>query len=288
MLLISHDRLHAAHQARSAAELNSSDHFVLPSIVSTARTMPANRRVASMASPHRHAGSLSPTSIRRAATVASPSKLGAMSLAEIAKVGPSTLEALKFTDVSGPRKGVSIGQPQGGDSEAALEKELEKLSQPGPQEKQMSDEQRQLVADVRTEVLMFKPNKVVLLNKLHDLVELLVVDVSKRESTIGSLNKKLADKEDIFATAKQHADEEIHKRDIIISDKHKQIMQGELQRNELLETIKGLKERLNTAAGIGMTAEEAARTMMQLTKAKASIEAMKKQIGALEDKVGCV
>ena len=34
-----------------------------------------------------------------------------------------------------------------------------------------------------------------------------------------------------------------------------------------------------------MTPDEAARTMMQLTKAKASIETMKKQIAALEDKV---
>ena len=34
-----------------------------------------------------------------------------------------------------------------------------------------------------------------------------------------------------------------------------------------------------------MTADEAARTMLQLTKAKASIEALKKQISGLEDKV---
>ena len=189
MLLMSHDRLHAAHAARSAAELSPSDHFVLPSIVSPARSMPAHRRASSLASPaqsYPRSGSISPTRSVRGTIGGSPgrapavSQAGAMSLAEIAKVGPSTLEVLKFAEASGPRKGVSLGQPQGDDAEAALEKELQQCSAPGPQEKHMSEAQQQLVSNVRTEVLMFKPNKVLLINQLHDFVESLILDVRAR------------------------------------------------------------------------------------------------------------
>jgi chromosome segregation ATPase len=208
-----------------------------------------------------------------------------MSLAEIAKVGPSTLEVLKFAEASGPRKSVSLGQPQGDDVEAALEKELQQCSAPGPQEKHMSEAQQLLVSNVRTEVLMFKPNKVLLVNQLHDLVESLILDVRARESTIDIANAKIRDTEERAAAEKQHAEQEILKKEALIAAKDKELMQGQLKRSELEETIKGLEERLTTAAGIGMTAEDAARTMMQLTKAKASIEAMKKQIAELEDKV---
>ena len=149
----------------------------------------------------------------------------------------------------------------------------------------MSEEQQQFAADARTEVLMFKPNKLLLINKLHDLIELLVVDVRKRDSTIRSVTAKITENEQSAAAAKQHADEAITEKEEIIAAKNKELMQGELQRSELQETVKGLEERLNTAAGMGITADEAARTMLQLTKAKASIEAMKKQISGLEDKV---
>ena len=171
------------------------------------------------------------------------------------------------------------------DSEEAKERELIKLSAAGPQEQYMSVEQKELVADVRTEVLMFKPEKAVLLNKLHDLLESLVVDVRDRESTIDRLKGQLKQHQESAATAKQIAEDEIQKKEQIIAARDKDLMQADLKRLELEETIKGLEERLNTAAGMGMTPDEAARTMMQLTKAKASIEAMKKQIAALEDKV---
>ena len=240
-----------------------------------------------MTAPPLHA-STSPTRAARATMIAaSPSRAanGAMSLAEIAKVGPSTLEALKFAEVSGPRKSVSMGQPQGGDAEAALEKELQQCAAPGPQEKHLSEQQQQLVASVRTEVLMFKPNKVKLLNHLHDLMESLVLDVRGRESIIDAANAKVKDTEQRAAVEKQHAEEEIQKKEHMIATKEKELMQGQLKCAELEGTIKGLEERLSTAAGIGMTAEDAARTVMQLTKAKASIDAMRKQISELEDQV---
>jgi len=279
MLLLTQDRLHAAHAARSATD--TSDHFVLPSIISTAKSMPANRRGKDSESPKRGRH-------KKATTMApSLSAPGAMSLAEIANVGPSTLDALKFSEVSAPRKAISIGQPQGSDSEALLQKELTIAAAPGPQEQHMSEKQQNFVADVRTEVLMFKPNKLLLLNRLHDLVELLVLDVRKRDSTIDGIRAKVKENEESAAAAKQHANEEIHMKEEIIAAKNKELMQGELQRSELQEIVKGLEERLNTAAGMGITADEAARTMLQLTKAKASIEAMKKQISGLEDKVSC-
>lgn len=208
-----------------------------------------------------------------------------MSLAEIAKVGPSTLEELKFSDFSAPSRSASLAQPLGGDSEAALEKELQQASAPGPQETHMTQDEQQLAADVRAEVLMFKPDKVLLLNRLHDLVEMLAVDVHTRDSTIETLGVRIRDIEERAEAARQHAAEEIHKKEEIIAAKDKELMQGALKRSELEETIKALEERLNTAAGMGMTPDEAARTMIQLTKAKASIEAMKKQISGLEDKV---
>ena len=278
MLLLTQDRLHAAHAARSATDMTTSDDFVLPSIILPAKSMPANRR-----------GKYSESRRHKKATTMAPSLSapGAMSLAEIANVGPSTLDALKFSEVSAPRKAISIGQPQGGDSEALLQKELTIAAAPGPQEQHMSEEQQNFVADVRTEVLMFKPNKLLLLNRLHDIFELLVLDVRKRDSTIDVIRSKVKENEESAAAAKQHANEEIHMKEEIIAAKNKELMQGELQRSELQEIVKGLEERLNTAAGMGITADEAARTMLQLTKAKASIEAMKKQISGLEDKVSC-
>ena len=297
MLLLSQDRLHAAHATRSAAELNTSDHFVLPAIASAAQSLPAHRRGGGVtvaaspsrraaASPSRRAASMSPTRGARAPPgFSSPIKAGAMSLAEIAKVGPSTLEELKFSDFSAPSRSASLAQPLGGDSEAALEKELQQASAPGPQETHMTQDEQQLAADVRAEVLMFKPDKVLLLNRLHDLVEMLAVDVHTRDSTIETLGVRIRDIEERAEAARQHAAEEIHKKEEIIAAKDKELMQGALKRSELEETIKALEERLNTAAGMGMTPDEAARTMIQLTKAKASIEAMKKQISGLEDKV---
>jgi chromosome segregation ATPase len=293
MLLMSHDRLHAAHVARAAAELDNSDHFVLPSIVSPSpagRSRPAHRRANNSFSSTYHGASLSPTRVGgRTSTVgASPirgSLVGAMTLTEIAKVGPSTLDAHKFCDVSAPCKGVSMGQPQGQDQEAIIQQELEQAAVPGPQEKHMSERQQELAANVRTEVLMFKPNKVLQLHHLHDLLELLVLDVLKHESTIDTLKTQMRENADKAGIAQQHAAEELHKKEELIAAKDRELMQAELKRHELEETTKHLEEQLNTAAGIGMTAQEAARTMTQLTKAKASIEAMKKQISALEDKV---
>jgi hypothetical protein len=289
-VLLPAQMLRAAHQASAKQRIKSAeDHLQFPPIASPSKTMAANRssNMSSTASPsHRRATSMSPMGKRAQVEVKSPvSKPGAMSLAEIAKVGPSTLDELKFTVVSAPSKSVSVGRPLGGDSEEAKERELIKLSAAGPQEQYMSVEQKELVADVRTEVLMFKPEKSVLLNKLHDLVELLVVDVRDRESTIDRLKGQLKQQQESAATAKQIAEDEIQKKEQTISARDKDLMQADLKRLELEETIKGLEERLNTAAGMGMTPDEAARTMMQLTKAKASIEAMKKQIAALEDKV---
>ena len=294
-VLLPAQMLRAAHQASAKQRIKSAeDHLQFPpiaspSIASPSKTMAANRssNMSSTASPsHRRASSMSPMGKRAQVEVKSPvSKPGAMSLAEIAKVGPSTLDELKFTAVSAPSKSVSVGRPQGGDSEEAKERELIKLSAAGPQEQYMSVEQKELVADVRTEVLMFKPEKAVLLNKLHDLLESLVVDVRDRESTIDRLKGQLKQHQESAATAKQIAEDEIQKKEQIIAARDKDLMQADLKRLELEETIKGLEERLNTAAGMGMTPDEAARTMMQLTKAKASIEAMKKQIAALEDKV---
>ena len=291
MMLMPPDRLHVAHMARTASELNASDHFAsLPALVSPARSLPAHRRPAA-------AGSLSPTrqtGKRGGRITGSPMRAtggsydrlaGAMTFAEIAKVGPTSVEALKFSEASAPRKSKCMGTPLGGDQEALLQEELEQLAKPGPQEAHMSEEQQSLVAGVRTEVLMFKPNKALLLNNLHDLVELLVTDIVQREKAGETLRTTIKDLEQRAAAAQQHAEEEMHKKEELIADKDKQLMQDELKRSEMEEQIKALEERLNTAAGIGMTADEAARTMLQLTKAKASIEALKKQISGLEDKV---
>ncbi len=301
MLLLSQDRLHAAHSSRSLTERprsssvneHSSDHFALPAIASAAQSMPAHRRgsVAATASPSRSgAASMSPSRrVGVAATVSSPvnlsSKVGGMSLAEIAKVGPSPLEELKFSDFSAPSRGTSLAHPLGGDSEAVLEKVLQQASEPGPHETHMTEEEQQLAADVRAEVLMFKPDKLLLLNRLHDLVEMLALDVHKRDGAIDVLGGRIRDIEERAEAARQHAAEEMHKLEEIIAGKDKELMQGALKRSELEEIIKALEERLNTAAGMGMTPDEAARTMMQLTKAKASNEAMKKQISELENKV---
>ena len=110
MMLMPPDRMHVAHMARTASELNASDHFAsLPALVSPARLLPAHRRPAA-------AGSLSPTRQTRKrggritgspmrATGGSYDRLaGAMTFAEIAKVGPTSVEALKFSEASAPRK----------------------------------------------------------------------------------------------------------------------------------------------------------------------------------------
>ena len=103
MMLMPPDRLHVAHMARTASELNASDHFAsLPALVSPARSLPAHRRPAA-------AGSLSPTrqtGKRGGRITGSPMRAtggsydrlaGAMTFAEIAKVGK-----LLFRELSTP------------------------------------------------------------------------------------------------------------------------------------------------------------------------------------------
>ena len=117
----------------------------------------------------------------------------------------------------------------------------------------MTQDEQQLAADVRAEVLMFKPDKVLLLNLLHDLLEMLAVDVHTRDGTIETLGARIRDIEERAEAARQRAAEEIYKKEEIIAAKDKELMQGALKRSELEETIKALEERLNTAAGMDMT-----------------------------------
>ncbi|EKX44514.1 hypothetical protein GUITHDRAFT_139747 [Guillardia theta CCMP2712] len=168
------------------------------------------------------------------------------------------LESLRYSIFSEPSKSATEMVPDCIQIFEDEEKKLYAAAAPGSLEKDLDEDKKTLMKKIREELLLFNPEKTVVLEGLRELAENFRTELIMKEREIQTMveeAQRLESERKVEVNAEQQ------------------------------EQIKGLEVTVKTASSIGKTPEEAAATVIQLTKSRASLEAAKKHITELEEKV---
>jgi len=199
--------------------------------------------------------------------------------------GPGVLEELNFCHVSGPSKASSVGEPLTLGAEAAEAAELSRAARPGRLEDELSDEPRELTTKLRRTLLLYKPDKKLCLTLVRDLIEVLQEDLNHKSDLHEELRAKTQKEAEEAAEAMAHVAAQRDTLEAKADSQQRELLQAAMDKSELEHQVKALEEELTTANSIGMTAAEAAQTVTQLKKARATVESLKQQMQAMSDKV---
>ncbi|KAJ1488735.1 hypothetical protein T484DRAFT_1782260 [Baffinella frigidus] len=248
--------------------------------------------------------------------------------------GPDVLDELHFCCVSGPSKATVVGEPLNQGAEAAALAELARAAKPGPLEDELHESQRELIKNMRGNIMLYKPDKKAVLLQLRELIETLQMEANEKDDVFEELRARtekageeaavamrhlVADREavekalsrakvDGFVPYTQHVNlrivlvfEELRAgaekaeeaavamhhlvddRETTVENQKRELLEAESDAGELRHQVEALEEQLKKSSSIGMTAQEpavteAALTVIQLEKARASIESLKGQM----------
>mmetsp|Transcript_66970 Transcript_66970/g.159781 ORF Transcript_66970/g.159781 Transcript_66970/m.159781 type:complete len:466 (+) Transcript_66970:125-1522(+) len=199
--------------------------------------------------------------------------------------GPDVLDELHFCCVSGPSKATVVGEPLNQGAEAAALAELARAAKPGPLEDELHESQRELIKNMRGNIMLYKPDKKAVLLQLRELIETLQMEANEKDDVFEELRARTEKAGEEAAVAMRHlvADREAVEK--TVENQKRELLEAESDAGELRHQVEALEEQLKKSSSIGMTAQEAAITVIQLEKARASIESLKGQMNAMHDKV---
>jgi hypothetical protein len=100
---------------------------------------------------------------------------------------PSSMDSIRYCSFARSQKTARYGSLPPDDAEEQRQREIDEAAEPGPQESRLTDEEKALLADLRAELLLFAPDRAVVLEGIRNIVELQLVTLSAQETATSDL-----------------------------------------------------------------------------------------------------
>lgn len=100
---------------------------------------------------------------------------------------PSSMELIRYCTRAGSQKSARYGSLPPDDAEEERQREIDEAAEPGPHETRLNAEERALLSDLRAELLLFAPDRAVVLDGVRKLVELQRIALTAQENATSEL-----------------------------------------------------------------------------------------------------
>jgi len=178
------------------------------------------------------------------------------------------LESLRYSIFSEPSKSATEMVPDCIQIFEDEEKKLYAAAAPGSLEKDLDEDKKTLMKKIREELLLFNPEKTVVLEGLRELAENFRTELIMKEREIQTMVEEAQRLESERKVEVSFFRSELDARGQEIKALEAEKMNLIAVNAEQQEQIKGLEVTVKTASSIGKTPEEAAATVIQLTKSR--------------------